>query len=187
MPCEKHNFPPSLLYASQAGRFCSEILTDPWSSEVCCDENQTDKLTQLLYMPESLLGKCPSCFNNLVRALCLISCSANQSQWMQVRTTSGSAVKGVAVYISPEYANEVYDSCKDVNLVVTGKPMTDHLCGRNENSSTCNAEKWFTWIGNPANGLTHFQIDFEFGTVPGGMTLFSDQYSKCFQAPNVRQ
>ena len=53
-------------------------------TEYCCDGDQVANLQKQLSIAEQLLSRCPACINNLKKFFCHLTCSPNQSSFMEV-------------------------------------------------------------------------------------------------------
>ncbi|CAH7091274.1 Npc1 [Phodopus roborovskii] len=82
---------------------------------LCCDVQQLQTLKSNLQLPMQFLSRCPSCFYNLMTLFCELTCSAHQSQFLNVTVTEDyfdpethenkTNVKELEYYIGQSFAN----------------------------------------------------------------------------------
>jgi Niemann-Pick C1 protein len=83
-----------------------------------------------------MLNACPACAKNFASLFCHFTCSANQSQFVNVTETvpKSNATASVDFWLSRSFAEGIYDSCKNVkfgmdngfalNAITRGRPVT---------------------------------------------------------------
>lgn len=167
----KVNQPPAELdeeYVEQIEEYCPELIEE-YGTNLCCDESQVEELTKNLKLAKSMIGRCPSCFNNFRRSFCEFTCSPYQYKFLNVTkvslTTSDDAltdspqevVRSIDFYISRKYIEGTFESCKNVLMSSTNGPALDILCGP-WGSYRCTAERWFTFLGSTSNSYSPFDI-----------------------------
>ncbi|KAJ8965134.1 hypothetical protein NQ314_004359 [Rhamnusium bicolor] len=92
----------------------------------CCSEDQLQSFDTSIKMAANFLKRCPSCMANLVRHLCSMTCSPDQSKFIDVKGTAVNAktnktyITAIDVYLSEEYLQGTYNSCKQVSVPSTG-------------------------------------------------------------------
>ncbi|CAG9824583.1 unnamed protein product [Phaedon cochleariae] len=112
-------------------RRCPDI--DPAST--CCDSDQLHTLEKNLELPDTMLGRCPSCMANFLRHICHMTCSPNQAEFMKVNSTTVNPktnktyISELDVYISNEYITGTFNSCIQVSVPSTGRKALDLMCG----------------------------------------------------------
>lgn len=116
-------------------------------------------------LPQQFFLRCPSCYNNFLNLYCYLTCGPHQSRFMEVNGTvpsaKGTAVKAVTYYLTDEYAQGMFNSCKDVQMPSANEKALSVFCGRP--AEECSAEAWLTYMGSIDNGHTPFGIDFVIG------------------------
>ncbi|XP_033180820.1 NPC intracellular cholesterol transporter 1 homolog 1b-like [Bombus impatiens] len=133
--------------------------------ELCCDSDNIETLVTQLSMVETIFGRCPTCIKNVYKLLCDLSCSPEQSRFLNVTKTNKNSegkeyVEELEVYIDEKYMNDTYDSCKNVVYPASGNLAMDLACGVH-GASRCNAKLWYEFQGDPdANGFIAFRMTF---------------------------
>lgn len=106
----------------------------------CCDAKQVTDLVTSFGQALNLVGRCPSCARNLRMIFCSMTCDPNHSQFLaynqtvkfdvaQSVTNSTTLIKALDYYIEEEYANAMYDSCKEVSNPSSNSLVIPTLCG----------------------------------------------------------
>lgn len=105
---------------------------------VCCTLAQVQSLASNLQQAEALISSCPACRNNFRNFFCSFTCSPNQSQFLDVSQSQKMpnpgddgdvAVKTVEYWVSDEFRQGFYDSCKDVKFGASNGFAMDLLGG----------------------------------------------------------
>jgi len=65
------------------------------------------------------------------------------------------------VFISRNYVQKTFDSCKNVIMSSTNGPAMDFLCGP-WGAYRCTAEHWFDYMGSTDNGFSPFDIIYRY-------------------------
>ena len=143
---------------------CPEYInkTDPNSSTSCCDVAQMKTLQTEMAIAISLFSRCPACLKNFLNHFCAITCDPSQSLFMNTNDVIGysisggieSYIKDVDIYVTIDYAERLFNSCKNVEFVDSHTKVIDLMCGAGE----CNATKWLTYLGDP--NLNHGESPF---------------------------
>lgn len=99
----------------------------------CCDAEQIETMTSSMKMAEGILGRCQSCLGNLLWSICDFTCAPDQSRFMrptELRENGAgqTIVEAIQIYLSEEYANETYESCRDIVNPATGMLAMDFAC-----------------------------------------------------------
>ena len=71
-------------------------------------------------------------------------------------------VKSVTYFISEEYNDATYKSCKNVQFSSASGTVMSLMCGSWGNK--CTAKRWFDFMGSISNGQAPFQISYEYGS-----------------------
>ncbi|KAH7978200.1 hypothetical protein HPB49_004795 [Dermacentor silvarum] len=148
------------LFSDVCPQLAAEVKAD---RAVCCDVSQVQDLARELEQPASLgMTKCPACMLNFKDLLCRMTCSPNQSQFLAVNATAKTGsrphVAEMVYALRPDYAQGVYDSCKDVRSVVLGIKLMTLMCGGRVLG--CSPQKWLDFLGSTSaeGGYSPFKI-----------------------------
>ena len=130
--------------------------------------SQLEDIKTNFAIPEALIGKCPTCYHNFKKNFCDVTCHPRQSDFVRVDSdTEGKdgrkEVKSVTYFISEEFNEATYSSCKNVQYPETFDTVMGLLCG-SHGSKACTAKRWFDYMGSTDNGYSPFQISYEYGT-----------------------
>jgi len=149
-------------------RLCPNLFENDKNPEICCDNEQIIALDESFELPEPLLSRCPSCFYNFKQMFCHLTCSKNQSSFLEVLSSEPYEDDGkqqlieANYYISTNYANSLFDSCKSVGSG-SGATALKLLCGTFDGSD-CTPQKWLKFLGTSykKGGYAPFQINFKY-------------------------
>ncbi|KAJ6897303.1 NPC intracellular cholesterol transporter 1-like [Populus alba x Populus x berolinensis] len=137
------------------------------SGNVCCTETQFDTLRAQVQQAIPLLVGCPACLRNFLNLFCELSCSPNQSLFINVTSISevngNLTVDGIAYYVTDDFGERLYDSCKDVKFGTMNTRAIDFVGG-----GANNFKEWFAFIGQkapPGFPGSPYEIDFK-STIP---------------------
>lgn len=159
----------------------------------CCSLLQLRSLQTSLSLSNSVLVRCPSCSENFAHLHCINTCSPNQSQVVKVTKVMNvtdtynrtrEAVVGYQSFITTEFANNAFDSCKNVRIPATGGFAISTMCGQ-YGAKLCNAQRWYDFQGDSSNGLAPLDIDFRLikegdtAGVPEGVIPYNGRALKC--------
>lgn len=143
---------------------CPDVLQE--SNLLCCSAEQVVQLKEKLEIAATLgLSKCPSCLSNFRKNFCEFACSSQQSDFLKV-TEYGISDEGdliiekVSYYMSHQYADGMFDSCKAVQGLTPGSTVLDLMCGGW--GRDCTAEHWLNFLGSTPenNGFSPFEINY---------------------------
>ncbi|XP_044740740.1 NPC intracellular cholesterol transporter 1 isoform X2 [Chrysoperla carnea] len=166
-----YNGPPKPLNDTNAqallAKWCPHLIKDDGEGiKTCCDANQLTYFDTSIKLAENLLGRCPSCMRNLANHLCDFTCGTDQSRFMSVTETQKNATGGeyilaVEIFITNEYLNGAYDSCKQVSVPSTGQRALDLMCPP-YGAVGCTPARWFKFMGSASadNPFVPFQITY---------------------------
>ena len=129
------------------------------TAHVCCSADQLRTLRSNIGQAQSLINRCPACLSNFIQHYCVVTCDPNSSQFMDADTDpSKEYVEDITVYITHHYADDLYNSCANVQFAGGGAGVMSLLCG----SAQCNASAFLKFQGNPnANGASPFLIKYD--------------------------
>lgn len=69
-------------------------------------------------------------------------------------------VDEIDVYVTEDYLNGTYESCKSVIVPSTGAKAISLMCG-SAGAERCNAEVWYNYLGNATSPFVPFQITYK--------------------------
>lgn len=184
VPCLDHS-KARLLSGAHYNRLkqvCPMLDKGEGKTYACCSMKQLMSLRMSLTMSKVLLLRCPACAENFSHLHCINTCSPDQSQKMKITTVANvthmgvekEVVLGYESYITNSFANGAFDSCKNVKILATGGFAIGTMCGP-YGAKLCNAQRWYDFQGDSANGLAPLQINFhlvnegDFTGVPTGV------------------
>ncbi|KAH8497756.1 hypothetical protein Peur_073040 [Populus x canadensis] len=149
---------PDDYFSAKIQSLCPAI-----SGNVCCTETQFDTLRAQVQQAIPLLVGCPACLRNFLNLFCELSCSPNQSLFINVTSISevngNLTVDGIAYYVTDDFGERLYDSCKDVKFGTMNTRAIDFVGG-----GANNFKEWFAFIGQkapPGFPGSPYEIDFK--------------------------
>ena len=134
---------PSKTFSSKIQSLCPTI-----TGNVCCTSDQFDILRQQVQQAIPFLVGCPACLRNLLNLFCEMSCSPNQSLFMNVTSISqenhnhNSTVDGIALYVTDTFGEGLFNSCKEVKFGAMNTRAIDFLGG-----GARDFREWFAFLG----------------------------------------
>ncbi|KAK7258292.1 hypothetical protein RIF29_23865 [Crotalaria pallida] len=138
---------PDDLFSSKIQSLCPSI-----TSNVCCSESQFDTLREQVQQAVPILVGCPACLRNFLNLFCELSCSPNQSLFINVTSTSSAnananltVVDGIDFFISQAFGQALYQSCQDVKFGTMNTRAIDFVGG-----GASNFQEWFAFLGSKA-------------------------------------
>ncbi|XP_034559487.1 NPC intracellular cholesterol transporter 1 [Notolabrus celidotus] len=157
---------PSIPLASEGYELLTELCPgfDYGNKSLCCDADQLRTLKGSLQLPLQFLSRCPACFFNLMNLFCELTCSPNQSQFMNSTKVDGPNVVEVQYYIGQTFTNAMYNACRDVQAPSSNVKALSLLCGKD--AAECNATNWIQYMFDINNGQTPFPIIPIFSDAP---------------------
>ncbi|XP_072021310.1 NPC intracellular cholesterol transporter 1-like [Amphiura filiformis] len=169
--------PQNCLYNGPAKQLIDpeglKILEDhcPWlvgganGTYTCCDTNQLKTFANQTGQANQLLSRCPSCYRNFLENYCEMTCDPGNSQFVNATKiakdddTNTTKITEIKYYLTKQFAEGMYNSCKDVQFPSSNSKVMSLFCGA-YGADHCSAERWLGFMGDKANGQTPFQIDF---------------------------
>lgn len=135
---------PDKLLSSKVQSLCPTI-----TGNVCCTADQFDTLRGQVQQAIPFLVGCPACLRNFLNLFCELTCSPNQSLFINVtsivKASNNTTVDGIYFYITSSYGEELYNSCKDVKFGTMNTRAMDFIGGGAQNY-----KEWFAFIGKQA-------------------------------------
>jgi Niemann-Pick C1 protein len=122
---------------------------------VCCGHDQLLSLATQIKYPKQLFARCPACLNNFIDHFCATTCDPDQSLFMNPTTclpgrtdknVSNLAVQNIDIYLTEEYADDLYSSCDQVQYPQASNRVVDIMCG---GTDTCNSTLWLNYLADP--------------------------------------
>ncbi|XP_073112906.1 uncharacterized protein [Elaeis guineensis] len=166
---------PDELLSSKIQSLCPTI-----TGNVCCTSEQFDTLHGQVQQVIPFLVGCPACLRNFLNLFCELTCSPNQSLFINVssvtKVNDSLRVDGIDFYITSVYVEELFNSCKDVKFGTMNTRAMDFV-----GAGAQNYKEWLAFIGHQANpnepGSPYaiaFQIDVDSsGMKPMNVTVYS--------------
>lgn len=155
---------------------------------VCCDYSMLDALTTQIKYPQQLFSRCPACLNNFVAHFCATTCDPNQSLFMNPtecrdgKTSAGvknPAIANIDIYLSMDYAHDLYNSCSNVQYPQASNRVVDIMCG---GTDTCDPFLWLDYLGDASqNHNSPFMMKYKFGddNVTSGVQPKENSFIPC--------
>ncbi|KAG7241485.1 hypothetical protein INR49_025686 [Caranx melampygus] len=158
----------------------------------CCSMKQLNSLEASLSLSKAVLVRCPSCAENFAHLHCINTCSPNQSQTVKVtkvmnvtsENKTREAVIAYQAFLTSNFADGAFQSCKNVRIPATGGFAIATMCGR-YGAKLCTPQRWYDFQGDSSNGLAPLDIDFRLinkgdtGGVPEGVIPYNGRALKC--------
>ncbi|KAG9151287.1 hypothetical protein Leryth_002836 [Lithospermum erythrorhizon] len=167
---------PDDLLSAKIQSLCPTI-----SGNVCCTEAQFDTLRAQVQQAIPFLVGCPACLRNFLNLFCELTCSPNQSQFINVtsiaKAGNKSTVDGIDYFITDSFGEGLYESCKEVKFGTMNTRAMDFI-----GSGAKNFRGWFDFIGRqapPGVPGSPYAINFKptppesSGMVPMNVTTYS--------------
>ncbi|KAL5706153.1 NPC intracellular cholesterol transporter 1 [Ranunculus cassubicifolius] len=135
---------PDELLSSKIQSLCPTV-----SGNVCCSDAQFDTLRSQVQQAIPFLVGCPACLRNFLNLFCELTCSPNQSQFINVTSIAkvgkNLTVDGIDFFITDAFSEELYNSCKDVKFGTMNTRAMDFI-----GAGATNFKGWLAFIGRQA-------------------------------------
>ncbi|GFP98541.1 niemann-pick c1 protein [Phtheirospermum japonicum] len=135
---------PGELLSAKIQSLCPTI-----TGNICCTEAQFDVLRAQVQQAIPFVVGCPACLRNFLNLFCELTCSPNQSQFINVthvsRVGNKSTVNGIDYYITDTFGSAMFESCKEVKFGTMNTRAIDFIGAGAKNFS-----EWFVFIGRQA-------------------------------------
>lgn len=150
-----------------------------WNQSLaCCSGDQLAQMQTNFERIRPLISSCPACSDNFFQLFCHLSCSADQSTFLNV-TKVGTATNGNDVvdeldfYVGEQFASTFYDSCKGIKFGATNSYAMDLIGG-----GATNYRDFFKFLGDkkPMLGGSPFQMNFKYDSK---LVPFNDKAHTC--------
>ncbi len=153
---------------------------------VCCNMGQLNALATQIKYPQQLFSRCPACLRNFIDHFCLTTCDPDQSAWMTVSAggltynsdSKNWSITSVDIFVSDQYADDLYNSCENVQYPQASTKVIDIMCGTTE----CSPDKWLNYLGDPtANHESPFMMKYNItsDSLHGGLVAKPYDYMEC--------
>ena len=158
-----YNGPAKELNDTKGIKLLKDICTEFLGQPTCCDTKQVSALAASLQVLNQLMSHCPACWNNLRRFYCEMTCSKDQSLFLDPTkvtklTNNKTKIMEINYYVSETFKQGLYDSCKGVQFPGNNGRVMKLLCGRPE--KLCSPQILLDFMGSVSNGYAPFTIDF---------------------------
>ena len=140
-------------------QLCPEFARD--DSKVCCSYDQIVRLQSGTQSAQQMMARCPSCWRNFRELYCRLTCSPNNSMFIDPTQLSGDKKSLIAIdyYVDKAFRDGLYSSCKNVVFPSSGKKIMNFMCGTTVEK--CTPLKFLRFMGDPAaNGVSPFEIEY---------------------------
>ena len=159
---------------------CPELRDQP----TCCSTKQLQSLDNNLQTLIQLTGRCPACWNNMRRLYCQLTCSQDQSLFLDPTVvypfTPSPSIKQyileVQYFVSPQFKQGLFDSCKDVIFPGSSEKVLSLLCGTS--ADRCTPDKLLRFMGNTENIFTSCTIQYPDHLIPN-LSWMNQTVFKC--------
>ncbi|KAF3936864.1 hypothetical protein ABW19_dt0205437 [Dactylella cylindrospora] len=171
---------PSTTFQKDLADFCGQKWAE---GPVCCTEDQLESMKGNLDVVQQMLAPCPACKANFFNLVCTMTCSPNQSQFVNITKTEtlpngNDAVREMSYYVDPSYGQGFFDSCKNVKFSQTGGPVMDFIGGKAQNWTA-----FLKFLGDEKPIGSPFQINYDLSdenpTPPEPIVAMHDEIIKC--------
>ncbi|XP_010539022.1 PREDICTED: Niemann-Pick C1 protein-like isoform X2 [Tarenaya hassleriana] len=154
---------PDDLLSSKIQSLCPTI-----TGNVCCTETQFDTLRSQVQQVIPFVVGCPACLRNFLNVFCELSCSPDQSLFINVtsvaKVKNNSTVDSIEYYITDAFGEGLYQSCQDVKFGSSNSRALEFIGAGAKDFS-----EWFAFIGQKADldvPGSPFEIKFLTTTLP---------------------
>uniref|UniRef100_A0A3B5AJI6 NPC1 like intracellular cholesterol transporter 1 n=1 Tax=Stegastes partitus TaxID=144197 RepID=A0A3B5AJI6_9TELE len=183
---------PPIVPCLDYSQVCPMLDKGEGNTFSCCSIKQLNSLETSLTLSKAVLNRCPSCADNFAHLHCITTCSPNQSQTVKVTKVMNvtqlgitkEAVVAYEAYLTTNFADTSFQSCKNVRIPATGGYAIATMCGR-YGAKLCTPQRWYDFQGDSSNGLAPLDIDFKLLNegdttgVPEGVIPYNGRALKC--------
>ncbi|KAH1062992.1 hypothetical protein GYH30_005774 [Glycine max] len=132
---------PDDLLSAKIQSLCPTI-----TGNVCCTADQFDTLRVQVQQAVPILVGCPACLRNFLNLFCELSCSPNQSLFINVTSISevdgNTTVDGIDYHLTETFGQGLYESCKDVKFGTMNTRAIDFV-----GAGASNFKEWAEFLG----------------------------------------
>ena len=140
-------------------KLCPELLLS--NGKVCCDHDQLVSLQSGIESAQQIMARCPSCWKNFRELNCRLTCSPNNSMFINPIKLSADekSILAIDYYVDKAFRDGLYDSCKNVAFPDAHRKIMNYMCGTTVEK--CTPLKFLDFMGNPElNGVSPFLINY---------------------------
>ena len=142
-------------------QLCPEFAHN--DSKVCCAYDQLVSLQSGIQSAQQMMARCPGCWKNFRELYCHMTCSPNNSMFIDPKELSVSdnitSLKAIYYNVDKAFRDGLYNSCKNVIFPSSNQKIMNFLCGTT--ADKCTPLKFLSYMGDPAaNGVSPFEIDY---------------------------
>ncbi|KAG6434864.1 hypothetical protein SASPL_106508 [Salvia splendens] len=135
---------PDELLSAKVQSLCPTI-----TGNVCCTEAQFDTLRTQVQQAIPFLVGCPACLRNFLNLFCELTCSPNQSHFINVTSIAkvggNSTVNGIDYYIADSFGSGMYESCKEVKFGTMNTRAMEFI-----GAGAKKFQEWYAFLGRRA-------------------------------------
>lgn len=173
-----YNGPAKKLNDTRGLQILNSICPELKGQHTCCSTSQLEALSKNLQTMQQLTSRCPACWNNMRRLYCLLTCNRDQSLYMDPGpySVADKTILNINYYVSPEYKQGLFDSCKDVTFPGNNEKVLNLLCGTS--AEKCTPQKLLRYMGSTSNGFAPFDIFYP-QTLAPNLSWMNETIFKC--------
>ena len=175
------------------------VAANASTTKTCCSSSQLKTFQSNMKLPDETMSRCPSCYKNLVDLYCYMTCSPDQSMYVNASTVipykpteyassdvedipvSTESVSEINYYVYNDTAQGMFNSCQNVNFPSSNTKVMALYCG-SYGAIHCTAQRWLDFMGDKNNQQTPFQINFILGDAPETMESMDTTVYSCQEA-----
>ncbi|KAL8514331.1 hypothetical protein ACS0TY_013446 [Phlomoides rotata] len=135
---------PDELLSAKIQSLCPTI-----TGNICCTEAQFNTLRTQVQQAIPFLVGCPACLRNFLNLFCELTCSPNQSQFINVtsiaKVGNNLTVNGIDYYITDTFGEGMFESCKEVKFGTMNTRAIEFI-----GAGAKNFREWYAFIGRRA-------------------------------------
>ncbi|RDX72810.1 Niemann-Pick C1 protein, partial [Mucuna pruriens] len=135
---------PDDLLSSKIQSLCPTI-----TGNICCTEAQFDTLRTQVQQAIPFLVGCPACLRNFLNLFCELTCSPDQSLFINVTSVDNVGgnltVGGIDYFVTDAFGEGLYESCKEVKFGTMNSRALQFI-----GAGAQNFKDWFAFIGRKA-------------------------------------
>lgn len=149
----------------------SEFMTEDGQLDTCCNDQQALAMSRSLDMMKRFLVRCPACMRNLRIPFCYMTCSPQQTDFLEPvkhepatheHKKGHRMVTDMKFYLSKDFVDKVYASCRDVVSPSTNDRVIGLFCG-DWGAARCTGERLFNYLGHFENNVyTPINIQYQY-------------------------
>ncbi|KAK3735159.1 hypothetical protein QZH41_020257, partial [Actinostola sp. cb2023] len=159
-------------------KMCPKFAAD---RKTCCSTKQLAALDSNLNTLRQFASRCPACLQNLVDMFCELTCSPDQSLFMDPTAVlpipfGKQSIMRISCFVPAQFKKGLFNSCKDVVFPEDNEKILNLLCG--QSAETCTPHKLLEYMGSTANGRSPFDVIFP-EIIPQHLSWMNAETFKC--------